>query len=290
LAMPWWVLGWDVFCWLERRFARHWSVPQIRAELADTYQIPLSADAIERYIGRYQCMLAARQRDPLVLAAAYRRAKELVLAIDGLQPEKGHETLYVVREVSRKRVWFAEALVSSSAAEVQRLLAQARHWADALGLPVRLWLSDKQDAFVTGIAAEFSGVPHRYCSNHFLRDLAKPMLEGDSHAKVQMRSKVRGLRAIEREILEEQTRPAEVPGPDPTPAAEAAGSAVVLDYCSAVRGILNDDQGGPLHPPGLRMAEALTEVQESLQRNLGAKKGGARRNIWHASPRASTGD
>ena len=49
---------------------------------------------------------------------------------------------------------------------------------------------------------------------------------------------------------------------------------MVLDYCAAVRGILNDDQGGPLHPPGLRMAAALEEVRESLQRNLDAKKGG----------------
>jgi hypothetical protein len=48
IAMPWWVLGWDVVCWLgQRRFARHWSVGQLRAELADTYQIRLSADAIE---------------------------------------------------------------------------------------------------------------------------------------------------------------------------------------------------------------------------------------------------
>ena len=40
LALPWWVLGWDVVCWLgQRRFARHWSVAQLRAELADTYQI-----------------------------------------------------------------------------------------------------------------------------------------------------------------------------------------------------------------------------------------------------------
>ena len=68
---------------------------------------------------------------------------------------------------------------------------------------------------------------------------------------------------------------------DPTPGAvEQADSAdaVVLDYCTAVRGILNDDQGGPLHPPGLRMAEALVEVRASLQRNLGAKKGGSRRS------------
>jgi hypothetical protein len=135
--------------------------------------------------------------------------------------------------------------------------------AQALGKPVRLWLSDKQDAFVKGIALEFPGVPHRYCCNHFLRELAKPTLELDSHAKVRMRKKVRGLRGIERQVL--RSRPADpgAPAPDPDPAGQ-----VVLDYCGAVRGILNDDQGGPLRPPGLRMAEALREVRASLGRAL----------------------
>ena len=65
-------------------------------------------------------------------------------------------------------------------------------------------MSDKQDAFVKAIAAEFPEVPHRYCDNHFLRDLAKPVLEADSHAKVQMRKKVRGLRKIEQAVLKRQ--------------------------------------------------------------------------------------
>lgn len=289
LAMPWWVLGWDVVCWLgHRRFARHWSVGQIRAELADAYRIPLSDDAVERYIHRYQHMVAARQHDPHRLAAAYADVEAVTLSIDGLQPEKGHETLYVVRELTRKRVWFAEALVSSTTAEVQRLLTQAREWAERLEKPVRLWMSDKQAAFVRGIATEFPGVPHRYCANHFLRDVAKPMLAADSHAKVQMRRKVRGLRTIEREVCTTQ-RPAEPAAlaPEGSAAAPVAiaqatepSSAVVLDYCAAVRGILNDDHGGPLHPPGLRMAEALGEVHASLQRNLAAEKGGLHTRIW----------
>ena len=58
----------------------------------------------------------------------------------------------------------------------------------------------------------------------------------------------------------------------------APADGVVLDYCAAVRGILNDDQGGPLNPPGLRMAGALNEVQESIRRNLEARKGGSRRS------------
>ena len=52
---------------------------------------------------------------------------------------------------------------------------------------------------------------------------------------------------------------------------------VVLEYCAAVRGILNSDQGGPLHPPGLEMSAALTEVRQSLGRNLAAEKGASRR-------------
>ena len=98
----------------------------IRAELADTYQMRLSADAIETYIHRYQQMLAARRQAPGQLAAAYADVEAVMLAIDGLQPEKGHETLYVVRELERKRVWFAEPLLSSATTEVQQLLVQAR--------------------------------------------------------------------------------------------------------------------------------------------------------------------
>ncbi len=58
---------------------------------------------------------------------------------------------------------------------------------------------------------------------------------------------------------------------------EPAGD-VIFEYCTVVRGILNDDQGGPLHPCGLRMAEALGEVRHSIQRNVVEKKGGSQRS------------
>ncbi|MEO8498841.1 MAG: hypothetical protein ABI614_27585, partial [Planctomycetota bacterium] len=300
-----------------RRLSRHWSVPQIRDELRDRFAIDLSDDAIERYIHRYQIMVAARQQDFELLRDLYRDADGFHLTIDGLQPEKGHETLYVVRELGQKRVWFAEPLVSSSKSEVRRLLVRARQMAEQLGKPVLSWMSDKQEAFVSGLAAEFPEVPHRYCQNHFLRDLAKPVLEQDSHAKVNMRSKIRGLRALEREVLEQQQaererqeavgscvdlplpagEPPAEPEPPPAcsrgdaepPSSPAAGQ-VVLEYCAAVRGILNDDQGGPLHPPGLRMAEALKEVNESLQRNLAGKKGGLHSTKSNGSRATSAAD
>src|SRR5215208_1056106 len=161
LALPGWLIGWDVFCFIgHRRFARHWSVPQIRAELRDCYDIALSVAAIGNYLRRYQAMVAARQRDRQQLSDAYRNIESLLLTIDGLQPEKGHETLYTVREVNAKRVWFAESLLSSNNQEVRRLLVRARELAKQLGKPVRLWMSDKQDGFVQGIDGEFPDTPH----------------------------------------------------------------------------------------------------------------------------------
>jgi hypothetical protein len=307
LALPQMAIAWDVFCWIgHRRFSRHMAVPLIRSELLDDHRIKLSDDAIEEYIRRYQAMLAARQQDAESLRRHYESATEIILCIDGLQPEKGHEALYVVRELTRKRVWFAEPLLSATEDEIRRLIRKAKEWAQSLGVSVGLWMSDKQDAFVQGIAAEFPDVPHRYCDNHFLRDLARPVLEADSHAKVQMRKKVRGLRTIEQAVIRRQkaqtqedltpeapeTTGAAAAAGDGSPAVADAAGGVVLDYCAAVRGVLNDDQGGPLDPPGLRMAQALTEVQESLQRDLGAKKGGSRRSnsagSRGASGRAST--
>ncbi len=95
---------------------------------------------------------------------------------------------------------------------------------------------------------------------------------------------------LERAVFAERRAPAQPELPEApseaTPSDMRQGDEetpdVVLDDCAAVRGILHDDQGGPLHPPGLRMAAALEDVQGSLQRNLEAKKGGLRTNVSRA--------
>jgi hypothetical protein len=157
-------------------------------------------------------VVAARESDMATLIEAYRDMDYIDLTIDGLQPEKGHETLYTVRELVLKRVWFATPLLSSAASEVHRLIERAK-------------------------------------------------------------DKVRGLRDIERKMLAAKQE-------ETVAAGEDAPEQVVLDYCAAVRGVLNDDQGGPLSPPGVRMAKGLGEIRDSIDRGTaagGRKKGGAKR-------------
>ncbi len=268
ITLPHWRIGWDVLLWMGfRRFKRHWSVPQIQAELLDSYQIPCSIQLLSAYLRKYQVMVAAWHQDFDQLCAVYRASPDLVLTIDGIQPEKGHETLYVVRELRQQRVWFAETLLSSSTAEIRKLIARAKQMVQCLDKPVCGWMSDKQAAFVTTIAAEFPGTPHRYCANHFLRDAAQLVVELDSHAKVQMRKKVRGLRGVERLTLAEADQPLPASARLSLTQRQYAAQ-IVLDYCAAVRGVLNDNHGGPLRPAGWRMAEALEQIDHSLARNL----------------------
>ena len=64
VAPPFWPVSWDVFAWMgHRRFARHWSVPQIRAELLDRFGIDVSADLVEDYTAKYEVLVAARESD-----------------------------------------------------------------------------------------------------------------------------------------------------------------------------------------------------------------------------------
>lgn len=268
ITMPRWRIGWDVLLWMGfRRYKRHWSVPQIQAELFDSYQMKLSEDSITEYLRKDQTMVAARQQDVTRLSEEYHDCQDVILTIDGIQPEKGHETLYLVRKLRKQRIWFAESLLSSTYAEIRKVIQRAKSLSQELNTAVRGWVSDKQEAFVVAIAAEFSHVPHRYCDNHFLRDLAKLMLEKDSRAKVQMRSKIRGLRTIEKDMLADLDRGSPDTG-GLSREQSLYAARIVFDYCAAVRGILNDNHGGPLTPPGWRMAHALEAIADSLERNV----------------------
>ena len=163
IALPQVAIGWDVFCWIgHRRCSRHMAISLIQSELLDDYAIKLSEDALDKSIRRYQVMLAARQQDAESLRRHYESVAEIILCIDGLQPEKGHETLYVVRELTQKRVWFAEPLLSATAAEVRRLIPKAKAWAESLGTAGGLWSAGKPGAFGKASGGRCARGPHRH--------------------------------------------------------------------------------------------------------------------------------
>jgi hypothetical protein len=185
-----------------------------------------------------------------------RGQRGVILALDGLQPDVGHEVLWVVRDCLSGEVLLARSLLSATAEDLAPLL---REVAGAVGVPVLGVVSDGQTSIRRAVERALPGVPHQLCQFHFLGEAAHPVFEADRHAKVRLKAEVRGVRPIERALE----------GCD-DPAAEVARG-----YCAAVRSAITDDGRPPLAASGLRLKARLEAVADSLDRVT--EKGAARR-------------
>jgi hypothetical protein len=187
----------------------------------------------------------------------------VILALDGLQPDVGHEVLWVVRDCVSNEVLLARSLLSGTAKDLAPLLREA---AEAVGVPVVGVVSDGQTSIRRAVEQALPGVPHQLCQFHVLREAALPIFEADRHAKKELKKRVRGVRRIERSV-------------------EGAGdpqAEVVRGYCAAVRSAITDDGHPPLAAAGLKLKGRWEAVVDSLDRVT--EKGGPRRRLRRCAP------
>ena len=128
----------------------------------------------------------------------------VILAIDGLQPDVGHEVLWVIRDCLAGEVLLARSLLSARQRGPGR--AAAPRSRDALGVPIAGVVSDGQHSIRKAVAQALPGVPHQLCQFHYLREAARPIYEADRHAKKELKKQVRGVRPIERRWRAATTR------------------------------------------------------------------------------------
>lgn len=251
IALPHHEFGLDVIALVGAlRHREHRSVPEIHAALGER-GLMICERSVTNLLDRYDELVAAVLDGPnrAVLAAQGR----VILALDGLQPDVGHEVLWVIRDCLSGRVVLARALLSATQADLAGLL---REVTAALEVPVVGVVSDGQHSIRRAVAEVLPGVPHQLCQFHYLREAARPIFEADRHAKKELKKTVRGIRAIERR--------AEGGTDNAAP--------VVTGYCAAVRSALTDDGRPPLAAPGLKLKGRLEAIAGSLDRV--AAKGG----------------
>jgi len=269
-ALPHGEFGLDVIALVGAlRYAEHRSVPEIHRQLTGQ-GVRIAERTVTHLVARYEELVALRLSDQARVRALLQEQGRVILALDGLQPDMGHEVLWVLRDCLSGEPLLARSLLSGTADDIAALLREA---VGALPVPVAGVISDGQHSIRDAVAAVLPGVPHQLCQFHYLREAARPFFEADRHAKKELKKQVRGVRPIEREV-------------DGRTDAEAQA---VRGYCLAVRSALTDDGRPPLSAPGLRLRDRLAAIHASLHRV--AEKGGAakRSPAWSAcSPAAWT--
>src|SRR6266568_3915471 len=172
-ALPHGEIGLDVIASVgAQRFGEHRSVPEIHGAL-EARQLMVCERSVTNLIQRYEELVSLHVLDRPRVTERLLAQGRAVLAIDGLQPDVGHEVLWVIRECLSGEV---------------------------LPVPVVGVISDGQRSLRKAVASALPGVPHQLCQFHYLREAGHFIFDADRHAKKELKKQVRGVRPIERQL------------------------------------------------------------------------------------------
>jgi len=185
LARPRMTYGLDSVLLVGRlRLSEHRTVDEIHRELLKRLE-PLGVRMARReilYLFEAYCALlraTSLVKDDQEWLAQVEKNGGIIVAVDGIQPEKGNETVYLVRDALTGRVLAAENVLSSETAVMKALLAPIA----GLGVKVLGTITDAQESELLAVEHLWPQVPHQVCQFHALRDASKPA--GDRRSQSQ---------------------------------------------------------------------------------------------------------
>jgi hypothetical protein len=144
LALPGFTFGVDIVLLVgQLHLCKHQTVDEIHKELQERLA-PLGVTISRReilYLFEAYCTLlraSSEVQDDQEWLAQVKKNGGIIVSVDGIQPEKGNETVYLVRDALTGRVLVAENVLSSETAVMKRLLAPVA----ALSVPVLGTITD----------------------------------------------------------------------------------------------------------------------------------------------------
>src|SRR6266568_4914727 len=244
LALPYFTFGLDIVLLVGRlRLREHQTVDEIHQEVLRRLE-PLGVKIARREIlylfEAYATLMRASSeaKDDQQWLEEVKKNGGIIVSVDGIQPEKGNETVYLVRDALTGGVLAAENVTSSETAVMKALLAPVV----ALEVKVLGTITDAQESELLAVQELWPEVPHQVCQFHAMRDAAQPAFDADKKVKTAMRKalqpKVRALRKqLKRDI--------------PQGSADEAKQLAVLDEdATGVLCALNRDGIAPLDARG----------------------------------------
>jgi hypothetical protein len=164
-ALPRSTFGLDVIALVGRlRYTEHSSVPEIHRHLVQR-GVRIAERTLTHLLHRYEELLAVHLGDQRRIHEQLRTQGRVILALDGLQPDVGHEVLWVLRDCLSGEVLLARSLLSGTGDDLAVLL---REVAATLPVPVAGVISDGQHPIRDAVATVLPDVTCRINSASFI--------------------------------------------------------------------------------------------------------------------------
>ncbi len=178
----------------------------------------------------------------------------IIVSIDGIQPDVGNETIYLVKDALTGRLLNAENVTESGVSRLKEVLAPVL----ALKVPVLGTMSDAQESEVMALKELWPDVPHQTCQFHALERASRPIVKEDNQIKAEMRGKMQeSVTKVRKHIREQKESVFE---------AEAKQLDVLDDYALGVQSALSQKGKAPFDYVSIKAAEALDDVAASLEK------------------------
>jgi len=260
LALPYFTFGLDVVLLVGRlHLGKHQTVDEVHQELLERLA-PLGVTMARReilYLFEAYCTLlraSSEVKDDQEWLLQVKKNGGIIVSVDGIQPEKGNETVYVVRDALTGRVLAAEQVTSSETAVMKALLAPVV----ALGVKVLGTITDAQESELKAVKDLWPKVPHQVCQFHALRDASQGAFEADKKIRTAMRKHLQPkVRAVRKQLKKQISQASPK---------EAEQLAALDDYASGMLTALNTEGLQPFTYAAVEAAQALDDVEASLGR------------------------
>jgi hypothetical protein len=259
LALPGFTFGLDIVLLIgQLRLGRHQTVDETHRSLQERL-LPLGLSISRRevlYLFNAYCTLlraGTQAKEDRQWLDQVQTNGGILVSMDGIQPDRGNETIYVVRDALTGRVLAAENVTASETAVLKQILALVK------ALPVRVLgtISDAQESLLQALEQTWPEVPHQVCQFHALQDASRPAYEVDRQVKTAMRKYLQPKLKDVRQQIERRSKNAS--------AGEAEQLAVLSDYALGIQTALHFDGTLPFDYPAVAAAEALDAVASSLE-------------------------
>jgi len=266
LALPGFTFGLDIVLLVGAlHLGHHQTVDEIHTQVQERlapFGVSMSRREILYLFEAYCALLRATSqvKNDQPWLAQVEKNGGIIVSIDGIQPDKGNETIYLVRDALTGRVLAAENVTSSETAVMKALLAPVAQ----LEVRVLGTITDAQESELQAVEQLWPEVPHQVCQFHALREASRPGFDADRKIKTAMRKQ---LQPKVRELRKQLKR--DMPQAE---AGEAEQLSVLDDMALATLTALNRDGTLPFAYPAVQAQEDLNDVAASLERL--AKKGG----------------
>ncbi|HEX4608526.1 MAG TPA: ISNCY family transposase, partial [Urbifossiella sp.] len=157
----------------------------------------MSERAVTNRLDRYderRAVALADERRAVALADDRRRKTvragpgKVILGVDGLQPDAGHEVRWVIRDGPSGEILLARSRSSSGRDD----RAGLRSAVEVAGpVPVAGVVSEGRHPIRKAGGPVFPGGPYPWCPFQYLREAGRPIDEADRHATTEWEKKVR---------------------------------------------------------------------------------------------------